>query len=332
MSQDMRPVIDATATSGSVLADYLNDERTTLLTQHSGTSAPSYAQTGTIWLNTSDGELKIETASGTERLVDFIDALDLGAGGTVTGSITVSGDGYNVKSPHMVIQPDAAKTLDNAELVRCNKAGVIRCNDYYSEADDARYVALYDASGVYQSQASFAYSGTYSAVQFTTGVVKANDRYVGGGTNQAAIVQNESGGGATIGDASYITTLAGTPNTLRVTNSAASVTYILSVDATSDSRIKSNIVDTASDSLAEINAIRLVDHDYSVGPQAGQHVDVNVIAQELAAVIPAAVYTAEQPDGSALPKDLKSINTYPLIMRLIGAVQQLSARVSELEG
>lgn len=77
MTQSMRPVINANSTSGATLADYLNDDRDTILTQHSGTTEPSYAQVGTVWLNTSDGTLHIKTSAGDKTLLEFLGGANL---------------------------------------------------------------------------------------------------------------------------------------------------------------------------------------------------------------------------------------------------------------
>lgn len=76
MTQLLRPVINANSVDGSGLADYLNDDRNTILTQHSGASEPSYAQVGTIWKNDTDGELHIKTATGDMTLIEFLTGIE----------------------------------------------------------------------------------------------------------------------------------------------------------------------------------------------------------------------------------------------------------------
>ena len=54
MTQVVFPDIDPATKTGTALADDLNDFKEALLTSHSGTSAPTYIQTGTLWYQTND--------------------------------------------------------------------------------------------------------------------------------------------------------------------------------------------------------------------------------------------------------------------------------------
>lgn len=95
MSQDVFNDIDPNVTSGTQLAAYLNDFKAALLTQHSGSSAPSYAEIGTEWLDTSvAGSLVFKKYDGTQWVTTFtIDdsahTLSLG-GNNPVASITVT--------------------------------------------------------------------------------------------------------------------------------------------------------------------------------------------------------------------------------------------------
>ncbi len=103
-------------------------------------------------------------------------------------------------------------------------------------------------------------------------------------------------------------------------------------ETTSDARIKKNIVDNA-DGLALIEQIRVRNFEYRTPaeitelPKAAAidkpGVQLGVIAQELQGVLPACV--TENSTG------VLSVSTDPLVWYLINAVQELSARVKELE-
>ena len=104
-------------------------------------------------------------------------------------------------------------------------------------------------------------------------------------------------------------------------NGAASVVY----NTTSDERLKENIADVGDGYLALINDIKIRSFDWKDRPNLKNK--VGVIAQELEKVIPNAVSKGED-DVSKLPYQV-SYST--LVPYLIKAVQELSAKVDELE-
>jgi hypothetical protein len=103
-------------------------------------------------------------------------------------------------------------------------------------------------------------------------------------------------------------------------------------ETTSDARIKKNIVDN-NDGLALIEQVRVRNFEYRTPaeitelPKAAAidkpGVQLGVIAQELQGVLPSCV--TENSTG------VLSVSTDPLVWYLINAVQELSARVKELE-
>lgn len=95
MSQQVYPDIDPNVTSGTQLSVLLNDFRDALLTQHSGSVAPSYAEVGTEWLDTSTAnKLVFKKYDGTQwvstfTIDDIAHSLALG-GNNPVASVTVT--------------------------------------------------------------------------------------------------------------------------------------------------------------------------------------------------------------------------------------------------
>lgn len=86
----------------------------------------------------------------------------------------------------------------------------------------------------------------------------------------------------------------------------------------SDSRLKTNIVDTDVNALDLLNKIELKSFDWI---ESGKHIDVGMIAQQLEMVLPDLVLTNEK-------TDVKSITFIELIPYLVKAIQELNAIVS----
>lgn len=115
-----------------------------------------------------------------------------------------------------------------------------------------------------------------------------------------------------------------------------------------DERMKWNFRSVTRDCLAAINAIELKGFDFSEGhppqrrinpyetrnehfifeelPRKVKHIETGFIAQQLREIIPEAVPDPPQ-EGAFLSVDMR-----PMVATLIGAVQQLTARLKALEG
>lgn len=104
MTQSMYPSIVATSTSGSTLAGYLNDLRDTLNSGHSGTSEPSYANVGLIWLNTSAGTPHIKTSGGDKTLLEYIGGIPPTRTILTTGTAATYTVPTGVKAIHVRLQ------------------------------------------------------------------------------------------------------------------------------------------------------------------------------------------------------------------------------------
>lgn len=69
MTQTPIAPLDPDTVSGSDLADKLIDNEQTLLTQHSGSSRPSYAQAGTRWIDTTTNPWLLKEYDGTSDVI-----------------------------------------------------------------------------------------------------------------------------------------------------------------------------------------------------------------------------------------------------------------------
>jgi hypothetical protein len=98
----------------------------------------------------------------------------------------------------------------------------------------------------------------------------------------------------------------------------------------SDARLKNNIRDTQVDALAAVMAIPVREFEWKEEafkwmPRSGPKVSVGIVAQELPEVMSHAIGTVE------LAGDYHYINDPQLTPYLIRAIQQLEARIAELE-
>jgi hypothetical protein len=93
-------------------------------------------------------------------------------------------------------------------------------------------------------------------------------------------------------------------------------------NTSSDQRLKENIVDAPSAS-DDIDAIQVRSFDWKAD---GSHQKYGMVAQELQAVAPEAV------PGDADSEDMVGVDYSKLVPVLVKAIQELTARVAELEG
>ena len=94
-----------------------------------------------------------------------------------------------------------------------------------------------------------------------------------------------------------------------------------SYNTSSDERLKENIVDAPSAS-ADVDAIQVRSFDWKVD---GSHQKYGLVAQELKAVAPEAVFDPEDPD------EMLGVDYSKLVPMLVKEIQSLRARVEQLE-
>jgi hypothetical protein len=126
--------------------------------------------------------------------------------------------------------------------------------------------------------------------------------------------------------------------------------YGVAVDAAADHRIKTRIEPTSVDALSTLNKIQVSSFDVKAAAVAAlqpvsqeqkkvirtkgnQHVAIGLVAQQVQPLIPEMVNVLRQPKDrdSGLPEDLHHIVLKEAVPYLIKAIQQLTARVQELE-
>ena len=131
-----------------------------------------------------------------------------------------------------------------------------------------------------------------------------------GTTNPVLYVFNTSAGSTGL-----INFGSGGANVGSITYNGALTLY----NATSDVRLKENIVDAPS-ALSKINDIKIRSFDWK---SSGRHEDFGVIAQELNTVAPECVTAGD--DGEEIEKTWQ-VDTSPLVPALIKAIQELKAQ------
>jgi hypothetical protein len=102
-----------------------------------------------------------------------------------------------------------------------------------------------------------------------------------------------------------------------------------SISAISDQRLKENVRDLDT-GLGAILALKPRRFDWKVGKGKDVKDDMGFIAQEVETVLPELVSGWKAGEGE--PDDLKSVKAGDLIPVLVKAIQELTARVAQLEG
>jgi cytoskeletal protein CcmA (bactofilin family) len=105
-------------------------------------------------------------------------------------------------------------------------------------------------------------------------------------------------------------------------------------DAVSDVRLKKNIHDTKIDALAAILATPVREFEWKKEHQTlygEQPIAIGLVAQEVKASMPDVVVVQDKALGKHLPEDMHWLNLPGMVPYLIRAMQQLEARVAELE-
>lgn len=127
MSQNMFSDINPLTKSGTQLATDLNNQKDSLLTCHSGSSRPSYAVAGTMWLDTSGGTTWIlKQYDGVDDIVigtiDTTNNTFIAAGGAFsTAEVSIKTDNYLLtatdRSKLMVMNSGTAKAFTFPDIV-----------------------------------------------------------------------------------------------------------------------------------------------------------------------------------------------------------------------
>lgn len=151
MTQSVFNDIDPNVTSGTELATILNDFKYSILTANSGITAPTYAEIGTAWLDSSiAGKLTLKRYDGTNWISEFtIDSV----------AHTISFGGNNPTASFTVSRTDTS--ADMLEMFRdtgvATNAGLIfsQNNDAATKKTFAKFKMVADSNANSTEQASF---------------------------------------------------------------------------------------------------------------------------------------------------------------------------------
>jgi hypothetical protein len=226
----------------------------------------------------------------------------------------------------------------------------------HNDSIDAQIHVAYSGNVVLQSSDQSSYTGLYAAMSKSgAGNVSANLLTAGyfgvfaadaGNLSDVASVriaapeQASSFGAAYSGTITnfygiYFNDIANAALNPHITNkyniyqvgSTGINSFSTAVILTSDARTKENVLDFTK-GLAEIENIRIVSYN-SIG-DVNKVSKVGVIAQELEAILPEAVHTQDRTNTDGI-SDFKVVDYNVIFSTLVKAVQELSARVKELE-
>lgn len=179
----------------------------------------------------------------------------------------------------------------------------------------------YSESGCYISGGELYSNGAVVATQsYVTGRGYATQSWVSGSYATRSYVDEQIAGVSGDVDLSNYVTL-NTTQTITGTKTFTQYTVFSNGAGTSsDIRLKENLKEIDSkDSLEKINSIHSFEYDLKSN---GNHTS-GLIAQDIESIVPEAVITDEE--------GFKSVDTYPIIAHLIGAVNQLTAEVEALK-
>lgn len=171
MSQDDFGTINPATKSGTALASDLNDWRDTLHSLHSGSSRPSYATAGLVWLYTGATPWVI-------RIFDGSDDIDIGTVNATSNTFTVT------------LNDSAVTTgkIDNGAVTVAKLATVV---------GNAGKLVAYNSSGV--PTVVSAGTDTYPLVSNGTGLPAFEQLATNGIANSAVTVAKISAAGSTSG-------------------------------------------------------------------------------------------------------------------------------------
>lgn len=171
MSQYDFGSIDPSTKSGTALASDLNSWRTALHSLHSGTSRPSYAVAGTLWIDTTSSPWSLKVYDGSDDIV--------------LGTINATSNEFSV-------------TLNDSAVTTAKLAnGAVTVAKLATVAGNAGKLVAYDASGVPTVVA--AGTDTYPLVSNGSSLAAFEQLATGGIADGAVTVAKISAAGSTSG-------------------------------------------------------------------------------------------------------------------------------------
>ena len=222
MSQYDFGTIDPSTKSGTGLASDLNSWRTALHSLHSGTSRPSYAVAGTLWIDTTSSPWTI-------RIFDGSDDIAIGTVDATANSFAV--------------------TLNDSAVTTAKiNNGAVTVAKLATVAGNAGKLVAYDASGV--PTVVSAGTDTYPLVSNGTALAAFEQLATGGIANAAVTVAKISASGSTSGEVLTSTGSGTAPafgqlTTSGIANSAVTVAKISAAGSTAGQVLTSTGSSTA---------------------------------------------------------------------------------------
>ena len=266
-------------------------------------TAPNYFA-GNVGIGTASPGAKLDVSGSAVNFTNSSGSFDFNVTGTVVSTMRyiTSGTGYG---DWRIQTGNTASGL----------SGAIRFFDVVANAERMRI----DASGNLLV-------GTTSASTSSSSGVKVLPAEGGANNPQLSIVTSAST--ATTASLAIYSTGA---SALRfyVDNGGTIYATNTSISAISDQRFKENVrdLDTGLDTILALKPRRF---DWKEGKGKDVKDDMGFIAQEVETVLPALVGGWKAGEGE--PDDLKSVKAGDLIPVLVKAIQELTARVAQLEG
>ena len=208
----------------------------------------------------------------------------------------------------------------------------------------AAIVLNQNANIIYPGQNS---SGTVSvtddAIDLGASAVRFKDLHMSGIGFFDLYGTGVNDGNVAVGEGVYVGAIS-SANQLRSSSEGGSSTTLYignaAIQVSSDQRLKTNIVDTEMDALEKVNQVRIVDFnwddpsDTSFNNRNARGKWTGVLAQELVDIFPFAVNAPRNESDLSIDTDSEQrwlVDQAQMVPVLIKAIQQLSARVDELE-
>jgi hypothetical protein len=321
------PVVGASATTWgtSLNSDLEQIDQAVFTNQTAITDLNARFTVNSLTLNkahVADGALVYGQSAGVNRW-----ALDLGEGTAETSANTGSNftvyryadNGDFIDSPFSINRASGAATFQDALTV----SGALTANNGANVlvASTLTVSGALTANGGITTSQGITYGGTNGgAIGFgwdgTNGFLNF---FVNGGSLGPVIYSNIGGGFTNIRQMG----LNGGNSTVQAQYNGGTFSWPITF---SDRRLKRNVQDVTIDALGLLKRLPVHSADLTNPLPGGttEHWDCALIADEIEHLVPRA-YSAAPEDGYA------SIRELPLIATLIKAIQQLTARVEELE-
>ena len=296
---------DIANASGSTVRGDINATLVNILTANSGGSAPSYKETGTVWLNTSDNRLEYYTGSAWYPFLKTD-----GDGIFATGNSFVN----LAKTGSIEIQSDGGSPFVDF------KRSAVDYDCRISQSNDTNYNLVLETGG----------NGSIK----TTFTANGNGSITLGDANAAVASLGVINGRGFASRSGYSGTNQGNVVNIQWTGSASKL-WIDAVDqgtitVSSDYRVKKNITTQTASGIDKIKQLRPVNYEYADNDDFSFKADgvarEGFIAHEVAEVIPSGCEGAKD-----AANQVQSLKVDAIVSVLTKALQEAVAKIETLE-